>query len=159
MGGDIGEKLVEQGKHTVKVLKQTPKSIFYRSVGQKTEEEKKEEEKGELAAVEAMKKQGSQGQQQAQMTGDLKQKQYEAEKKAKYEKMKKILHRQVFDEAEKARKQREEAERLKKMQEEEEKKKKQEEVMVLQEKRKEEAMALQAAKRAKGAGEILKPKK
>lgn len=156
---EVGEKLAEQGKAVGKGLKQAPKTIFQRTVGEKTDEEKKEdkerrekEEKG-IEDVTA-------GQQPLSQT-DLRRKQLEAEKKAKLERMKKLLHKRVFSEAEKVRKRKEEEERLRRMQEEEEKKKKQEKkTQEFEKKEKEEALAVKVAKRAKGAGEYgpRKPK-
>lgn len=156
----IGEKLLEQGKHTGKGLKQAPKTIFQRIVGEKTDEEKQAQKDQE----EAEKEQGasSGGQQQTPTSqADWRSQQIETERQAKNKQMQKILHKRIFDEAEKVRRRKVEEENLKKMQEEDEQKKKQEkQTDALEQKEKEEALAVKVAKRAKGAGEFgpRKPK-
>jgi hypothetical protein len=159
--GDVGEKLAEQGKSAGKALKQAPKTIFQRMVGEKTDEEKKADKEKRKAEEKGIEDVTSTSSQQPMSQTDLRRKQIKAEKQAKTEKMRKILHKKLFDEADKARKRKGEEERLKEMKEEDEKKKRQEEkTKVIEQKKKEEALAVRVAKRAKGAGEFgpKKPK-
>lgn len=151
--GEITEKLIEQAKHTGQAAKQAPKTVFQRMVGEKTDEEKKQEKEAEELGLEDTSS-GQQTQQPLTQT-DVRRRELEKEKELKRRKMRNILHKRLFAEAEKVRRRKEEGEKLTKMKEEEEKRKREEYQMdELKLKEKEEALAVRYAKRAKGAGEF-----
>lgn len=152
IGSDVGEKLFEQAQHAGKQLKQAPVTIFQKAVGERTDEEKKREK--DESGVEPVT--GGGGQQQPALSQtDLRRRELEMERQAHIKKMRKLLHNRLFTEAKKVRERKLEEERLRKMQEEEEKRKKEEKKMKeIEERKKEEDIALQMAKREKGAGEL-----
>ncbi|OGY18259.1 MAG: hypothetical protein A2900_04810 [Candidatus Chisholmbacteria bacterium RIFCSPLOWO2_01_FULL_50_28] len=153
--GEISEQLAEQAKHTAKTAKQAPVVIFQRTVGVKTAEEKKASKDQSQEAVEKLASGTAGQQQQAVSPVDIRRQQIEAEKEAHLKKMRKILHRRLFSEAQKVRQRKSEEERLLKMEEEKRKKEKEKKVMgELEQKKKEEALAVKMLKRAKGAGEF-----
>jgi len=154
--GEIAEQLVEQAKHTATGVKQAPVTIFQRAVGQKTAEEQKASSKDQGQQTAEKLASGAAGQpQQVLSSAELRRQQIQAEKDAHYKKMRKILHKRLFAEAEKVRQRKAEEVRLRQMEEEKQKKEKEKKkITEIEEKKKEEALAVQMLKREKGAGEF-----